>query len=67
MSEEKKIEVTEEVKEESRKLTEEELAQFLLQKDETEHIEADIPKKDDIWALQTNQEKRINKRRTDQK
>lgn len=32
------------------------LAQFLLQKDGTEHIEADTPQKDDIWALQTIQD-----------
>lgn len=27
-------------------------AQFMLKKDETEHIEADTPKRDDTWALQ---------------
>lgn len=32
------------------------LAKFLLQKDEMDHIEADTPKKDDSWALQTIQD-----------
>ena len=31
----------------------ESFAQFMMEKDGTEHIEADIPKKDDTWALQT--------------
>ena len=32
------------------------LLQFLVQKDEIEHIEADAPKKDDNWALKTLQD-----------
>ena len=34
----------------------ESFAQFMMEKDGTEHIEADIPKKDDTWALQTIRE-----------
>ena len=32
------------------------LEQFLLQKDEAEHIEADAPPKDDAWALKVLQD-----------
>ena len=32
------------------------LEQFLLQKDEAEHIEADAPPKDDVWALKVLQD-----------
>ncbi len=34
----------------------ESLARFMLQSDEIEHIEADTPKKDDNWAIQTIRE-----------